>query len=97
MKTLLSIGIPLTLLFLFAFESKNKYLGKLSDKIVWVGELVLYCFTLPLILGGSWLIIGAVSEILDVVYYAALGNKPVYYGVSVIAGICLKIWVNRRK
>lgn len=76
--------------------------NELSDRVIevflWIWELFYCVIALPLALGLCWLVVGAMSEILDVVYIKAFKYPYFYYGISAIVGVGLKIWLtNRRK
>jgi len=76
---------------------------KLTDKLLdifgWIWTFFLCCLALPVGLGLAWLIVGALSEILDKIYFA-VHQAPIYpylfYAVSIISGIFLKMWLDRK-
>jgi len=73
-----------------------KIFDRLLEVFLWIMAFIIYCLALPLGLGLSWLIFGAISEILDEVYSKVFDHPFIFYGISVIFGICLMIWQKRR-
>lgn len=73
----------------------------MSDQLLsiflWIWELVYCILALPLFLGLAWLVVGAVSEVLDILYLRAMDNKPFFYLISVIVGIALKLWAENKR
>lgn len=65
---------------------------KIWDIILWVFELFIYCLILPLGLGVSWLIVGALSELLDYLYATAFQHVTIYYGLSIVVGVLVFWW-----
>lgn len=75
---------------------------KISDRLIeaflWIWELVFLCMALPFVLGLSWLIVGLINDVLDRAYHTAFDHSNIYYGISIIVGVYLKIRLtNKRK
>lgn len=74
----------------------KKLMDKIIDLATEIFFFLLLCLTLPLALGLSWLIVGAISELLDKAYALAFEHLYIFCGLSVIIGILLKIEAAKR-
>lgn len=77
--------------------STNKLSDRAIEAFLWIWELIYCVLALPLVLGLSWLVVGFVSDVLDVLYANSFMNPDLFYGISVIVGVCLKIWLTSRR